>query len=430
MTDHDDQTAAGGPRARADRFDLADLPLWLVRGGMRAASLDAQLEAYCRQLHDRGFPVRRVLMGMNTLHPRYGMHTFLWRSDAGAIEYAAAEPDLVGRDVYRQSPVHHMRSRGVLDLRHRLDGSDDVAFPILAELRAAGLTDYAARIVPFDPAEAAAVAGRATTGPSMPADDEGLDGVFFSCATDRPGGFDDGELDQVLATLPFLALAVKARLTYDVATTVVETYLGEDAGHRVLTGAIARGSVETIRSVIWFSDLRGFTHLADGLAQDALIETLNDYLEAMARPVHDHGGQILKFLGDGLLANFALSGRDAATVCQDALAAARDLRRTIPILGDARRAAGKPVMEFGLALHLGDVLYGNVGACDRLDFTVIGPAVNEASRIQALCRPLDRDVLVSGSFQVLARAGDEFQALGEHALEGLARPCELFALRT
>ena len=169
------------------------------------------------------------------------------------------------------------------------------------------------------------------------------------------------------------------------AGTVLETYLGRDAGHRVLRGEIARGSAESIRAVIWFADLRGFTKLTDTLPREQVTATLDDYLEAMAAPVQARGGQVLKFMGDGLLATFDLTGHDEAAVCAEALAAASELRASFPSFNEARAVEGKPVMDFGLALHLGEVLYGNIGASDRLDFTVIGPAVNEASRIQALC---------------------------------------------
>ena len=180
--------------------------------------------------------------------------------------------------------------------------------------------------------------------------------------------------------------------------------------------------------------LRGFTKLTDILPRDTLITALDDYLEAMAQPVHDHNGQILKFMGDGLLATFDLTERDEQSVCADALKAAEELRRAFPAFNEDRQAAGKPVMDFGLALHLGEVLYGNIGASDRLDFTVVGPAVNEASRIQALCRPLERNVLISSTFQEIA--GPEIatagcgglESLGFHALRGVREPQELFTL--
>ncbi len=409
-------------------LDLERFALWLVERGLRGLPLDQQLAGYCQRLFDAGFPIRRAQMGMNTLHPRYGMHAFIWRPGAGAVQYAQRERAIVNHVTYLRSPVHYMRSRGVLDLRRRLDGGGPDEFYVFPELRAAGLTDYAARLVPFDPATSDAVAEETLKTGRPIAPDRALDGIFFSCATDRPEGFDDAQLAAALDPLPYLALAVKSRLTYDVANTVVETYLGKDAGHRVLTGQIERGSAESIRAVIWFSDLRGFTDLADRLPRRAMIEALDDYLEAMARPLRDNQGQILKFMGDGLLATFDLTGRDEAAVCRDALTAAGELRQAFPALNEARAAAGKPVMDVGLALHLGEVLYGNIGASDRLDFTVVGPAVNEASRIQALCRELDRNVLVSSAFHKAAGGPGALVSLGVQVLRGVRAPQELFTL--
>jgi adenylate cyclase len=396
---------------------------------MRGLPLEEQLAGYCHRIYDAGFPMKRAQMGMGTLHPRYGAHTFVWRPGAGAIEHTPRERTTLSRQGYLQSPVYYMRSRGILALRRRLDSGDPDEFALFPELRAEGLTEYAARVVPYDPAQAEAIAKESVTPGRPPVPGQALDGIFFSCATDRPEGFDDGQLSQVVQTLPYLALAVKSRLTYDVASTVIETYLGKDAGHRVLTGAIERGSAAAIRAVIWFSDLRGFTRLTDTLPRDGLIEMLNDYLEAMARPVHDNHGQILKFMGDGLLATFDLTARDEAAVCRDALKAAAELCSAFPAFNKGRKAAGKAVMDFGLALHLGEVLYGNIGASDRLDFTVVGPAVNEASRIQALCRSLERNILISRTFQEVACGGPgELQSLGFHALRGVREPQELFTL--
>ena len=181
--------------------------------------------------------------------------------------------------------------------------------------------------------------------------------------------------------------------------------------------------------MIWFADLRGFTRLADSVAPETLIETLNDFHEAMARPVIDNGGEILKFLGDGMLAIFDLTGRDAAAVCDRALAAAADLRRRFPELNAEREAAGKPAMAFGLALHMGEVLFGNIGAEERLDFTVVGPAVNETSRMQALCAELGHNVLVSRTVGDAVGTGDvRLRSLGAHTLRGVREPKELLTL--
>ena len=409
-------------------LDVEGFPLWLVERGMRGQPLGEQIATFCRRIYDAGFPMKRAQMGMYTLHPRYGSHTFVWRPEVEGIEHVPREHAVQCRDIYLKSPVHHMRSKGLLALRRRIDVEDPEEFLLFPELRAEGLVDYAAFIVPYDPSQVTALAKGAGASGDTPGPGGAIDGIFFSCATDRPEGFDAQQLDQVASMLPYLAICAKSRLTYDVASTVLETYLGRDAGRRVLTGAIERGSAEAIRAVIWFSDLRGFTKLTDSLPRDVLVATLNDYLEAMAEPVEAHHGQILKFMGDGLLATFDLTGRDDAEVCRDALAAAAQLRATLPGFNAAREAAGKPTMDFGLALHLGEVFYGNIGASERLDFTVVGPAVNEASRIQALCKDLDRSILASSSVRAVAGSDSGLESLGYHALRGVRAPQELFGL--
>lgn len=414
--------------SEAAPLNLDGLPQWLVEQGMLGLPVGEQIAGFCRKVFDAGFPMKRAQTGMYTLHPKYGSHTFLWRPGVEGTEHVPRERGVASQDIYLKSPVHYMRSRGLLTLRRRIDEGDPDEFNIFPELRAEGLVDYAAHLVPYDPDQVKTIAQALAAGGDPMSPEGSVNGIFFSCATDRRQGFDDGQLKQILQVLPYLALSVKSRLTYDVARTVLETYLGRDAGRRVLTGEIERGSSEAIRAVIWFADLRGFTRLTDSLPRDALVATLDDYLEAMAEPVHANNGQILKFMGDGLLATFDLTGRDQAAVCHDALAAAAELSAAIPGFNEAREAAGKPVMEFGLALHLGEVLYGNIGASDRLDFTVIGPAVNEASRIQALCKPLDRSILVSGTFQAAAGGARGLESLGLHELRGVREPQELYGL--
>ena len=404
-------------------LDLDGCGDWLVEQGLLGLPLEDQFGGFCDRLQSAGFDMARASMGMGTLHPRYGAQTYIWRA-GGRPEQSSGKPGVetlmrergaFRDDDFKQSPIFHMRSTGKVTLRRRLDRNAPLDFPILEDLRQQGMSDYAAHLVLFS---------------KIKESDEARSGVFFSCATARPGGFDDAHLAQVVALLPTFGLAIKSRTTYDIGRNVVETYLGRDAGDRVLTGAIDRGSVETISAVLWFCDLRGFTRVSDRLPGDELVETLDDYLELMAEPVHANHGQILKFLGDGFLATFDLTALDGEAVCRNALKAAAELHAAFPPFNEARQQAGKTVMDFGLALHLGDVHYGNIGARDRLDFTVIGPAVNEASRIQALCRPMQRNVLISASFHEIAcSCHGELQSLGFHALRGVREPQELFTLK-
>jgi len=411
----------------ASPLGLDGFPEWLVDRGLRGLPLEEQVDGFCRRVVEAGFPARRFNMLMGTLHPRHGARSYIWRPDGLTTgEFPRRRSDAES-EAYLRSPIHHLRSLGEVRLRRRLDTETPPEFPLLAELREAGMTDYVARLVPFDVGDVPAP--RAEGVVADPARPNPLQGIFFSAATDVPGGFDDGHLKQVADALPYLALAVKSRSTLDVARTLLETYLGADAGGHVLTGEIDRHSVQRIHAVIWFCDLRGFSSVASRVPQEELVEILDAYLEAMARPVLDHRGQILKFLGDGFLATFDLAQRRRESVCVDALAAASQLLEYFPRFNAERRAAGKKTLEFGVALHLGEVLYGNIGASERLDFTVVGSAVNEASRIEGMCRPLQRKVLVSQTFHEAAvSCGGRLVSVGVHALRGIREPQELFTI--
>ncbi len=224
-------------------------------------------------------------------------------------------------------------------------------------------------------------------------------------------------------------MAIKSERNYGMARTLLEVYLGKDAERRVLSGDIERGMVRSISAVLWYCDLQGFTKIADTTPPDELIKLLNDYFENMVEPIHGAGGQVLKFMGDGLMAIFELNNSDNADVCRLALDTVEETRRRIAVVNDERLAAGRPVTDFYVAMHLGDVQYGNIGYKDRLDFTVIGPAVNEVSRIEAMCRPLDQEVIVSSAFSKTAeKCQDRLVSLGRYALRGVRRPEELFTL--
>ena len=254
-------------------------------------------------------------------------------------------------------------------------------------------------------------------------------GIVYSFATDRKGGFSDDDTTLVQATLPALSLAMKAHAGHVIASGLLGTYLGEDAGRRVHAGSIMRGSVDNLRAVIWYADIRGFTTISDSTPGSVVVELLNDVFEILTASLRPRGGQVLKFIGDGMLAIFPFEDADRAETCRRALDAAIEAMGNIDALNAARAAAGAPFAPVDLALHLGEALYGNVGATDRLDFTVIGPAINEVARIEALCEPLGRAVLVSAEFVAGMTAADSrLESLGRHALRGVKEPKEIFAL--
>lgn len=408
-------------------LDLTGFADWLVEQGLRGVPLDEQVDGFCRRVVNAGFLARRFNMSIGTLHPRHGARSYVWRPTGLETENFPRRRNDEERAAYLRSPIYQLRTSREVGLRRRLDTGAPLDFPVLAELRDAGMTDYVARLVRFD----SAYPGTLRTGVVAEGIDQldPLQGIFFSCATDAPGGFDEGHLAQVGNALPYLALAAKSRSTLDVARTLLETYLGTDAGRRVLTGEIDRYSVHSIDAVIWLCDLRGFSAVANRVPQKELVEILDAHLELMARPVLDNQGQILKFMGDGFLATFDLSQRDRQAVCLDAVRAAGHLLETFPQFNADRRAAAKQTLDFGIGMHLGEVVYGNIGASERLDFTVVGSAVNEASRIEGMCRPLQRKVLMSNTFHEAAvGCGGRMISVGFHALRGIREPQELFTI--
>ena len=264
-------------------------------------------------------------------------------------------------------------------LRRRLSAATKDEFAWLSDLYAEGVTDYVAIISRF---AADSVIGE-------------MDGVYSSWATKAPGGFSDDQIATLKRLVPYLALAIKSVALVRMTGTLMETYLGRDAGQRVLGGRILRGVADRIDAVVWFSDLRGFTRITDTAPEQA-IPLLNDYSDVIVSAIHEHGGDVLKLIGDGTLAIFTAA--DRAQACTAALSAAIATREGIVALNKRRQADGEPVTDMYLGLHVGDVFLRQCRGRERLDFTVIGPAVNEASRIAAMCRSVDQPVLMSSAF--------------------------------
>ena len=370
------------------------------------------LDRFCERLVEAGLPLHRVMIGIDTLHPILDGRTFEWRDDLeaiAAIDYQRGA-DANGMDNFTKSPFYHLWEARQPVLRRRLDDSYRMGeFPILDELIQGGATDYLAVLCFLGDA---AQLGE-------------IDCVYSSWATRHPGGYSDTQAAALERLVPALAAAILgASLSYT-SGTLMRTYLGRDAGDRVLGGHIERGAAERIRATIWYSDLRGFTRIADTAPPDQTLALLNDYADCVVTAVQAHGGQVLKFIGDGILAIFDL--KECGDACSCALGAAHDAMEAMAALGARREKQGLPVTGLYLALHVGEVLYGNIGSRDRLDFTVVGPAVNEAARICAMCRGLERDVIVSAAFAEASGASrDRLVSLGRYALRGVRRPQELF----
>jgi len=397
----------------ADPASLFASSRWITERALAGASEAALVEGLVACLTELGLALSRVTVYIDTLHPVVGGRGFIWQRGVGVEPREFGRSDANVDAYWRKSPHYHLLQSGAPSLRRRILPGDNNPreFPVLDDVAAAGMTDYMAYLTRF---------GETVTIGEM-------DCVYSSWATDRPEGFSDDDVAALDGLVPPLAAAIMHSTVARIAETLVETYLGRDAGRRVLKGAIARGTADKIRAVLWFSDLKGFTRLVDSQPPKSIMPLLNDYADVLVSAIHQQGGQVLKFIGDGLLATFETG--DTVEDCRRALAATEDAFRRAAALKARRAAANLPTTGFYLALHVGDVFYGNIGSADRLDFTVIGPAVNEVTRINGMCRALDQDLVLSSAFaEAAGPARDRLVGLGRYALRGVARPQELFTL--
>lgn len=399
-------------KARDDGVEALDAPdrvgwdthpviHWLMTEGRKTVEPKDFLEGFASQLRAAGIDVTRMTTGVPILHPQMFSFSGLWQLGKGVSErrYRADEGPSSSLD---NSPIRI--AYGGEPVRCRLTGpAGEGEFPILADLRREGITDYIVLPVPFADGTSKAL----------------------SLATRRSGGFSDDDIALFEAMTPAVSFNLEVQALRRVARTLLDTYVGRQAGGRVLDGQIRRGMGETIRAVIWLCDLRGFTGLSESLARDALIEMLNQYFGPMGDAVEANGGEVLKFIGDAMLAIFPV-GDDEAAACGRALAAARTAQDALAETNRHRTAMGLQAIDYGLALHVGDVMYGNIGSDTRLDFTVIGPAVNLTARIESMCKDLDRSLLLSADF--VRASGIAAAPLGEFALKGVGARQPIYAL--
>ncbi|KLK93654.1 adenylate cyclase [Microvirga vignae] len=398
-----------------DAARMAGLTRWVMEAGLNGMMEQEILHGFCNRLVEAGLPVSRVNMIIDTLHPVYEGRAFRWRKNQAdiepVVEYGRTHEGEAAEN-WRRSTYYHLFHTGDDMLRRRIGPEHPVDFVVLDELRGEGQTDYLALAHRF--------AAEGSIGE--------MDCVYSSWTTDVASGFSDDHVSLLRDLALPLALAVKCASLARITETLVTTYLGRDAGRRVLSGRIARGVTDRIRAILWFSDLRGFTHVTETAEPEQIIPFLNDYAEAIVSSIHDAGGDVLKLIGDGILAIF--TAEDPVQACRCALEAEKSMRARISTLNKERTCRNLPVADAYLALHIGEVFYGNIGSQDRLDFTVVGPAVNEVSRIAALCHSVERDVLASSAFFSAASESDRagLVSVGRYALRGVERPQELFTL--
>jgi adenylate cyclase len=395
-------------------FDPIPLHAWLIDAGLASLPVGELLDSFCRRLVAAGVPLTRGFLSTATLHPQRRANSVTWQN--GAIveetEFGYAYMHTPG---WQASPFRHMLETRTRRLHRRLVGEGALLdFPVLAEFRAAGHTEWLALTYGF--------------GTALDHRKGSQLGVVSSWATDRAGGWRESELAAVEELVGTLALAVQVSGTQATTRDVLATYLGTDAADRVLAGHVRRGSVGRFAAVILYADLRGFTDFAEVTAPEEVTRRLNGYFDCMGEALATSGGEILKFLGDGVLAVFLpRDGGGKPAVAAAALAAAQEILARVAALNEAEAAAGRPALAIDIALHEGDVTYGNVGTAERLDFTAIGPAVNEATRLEGLCKALGRNLLISDSFVLAAPAlRPQLQSLGRHRLRGVRKPREVF----
>ena len=393
--------------------EIAELAAWIAKAGLVGKPETDLVGGFCERAAGFGLPLVRAMVFIDTLHPVHEGRLFRWdrgKPSATLAEYGRSnEGEAAER--WRASPFYRLLESGESLLRRRVDGDGDPEFPIFSDLRTAGVTEYLAIVMRF---ASDGVIGE-------------MDCVYSQWLTDRPGGFDDSEVAALKRLAPFLGLAVKSASLARIAETLVQTYLGRDAGRRVLNGKIARGVSEKIEAVLWFSDLRNYTRISDTSPPEHIIPMLDDYADAIVSAVHKFDGDVLKLIADGILAIFPAADRAGASAA--ALNAAKKARRAVAELNARRGGEGLPTTDMYLGLHIGEVFYGNIGSKERLDFTVIGPAVNEVSRIAAMCRSVDQPLLMSAPFAASVASPDyPLVSVGRFALRGVGRAQELFTL--
>ena len=383
--------------------DIRSVLDWLADGARSGATSEAVLAELCQRLVECGIPLWRVAVFVNTLHPDIMGRSFVWQ----------ARVERVGVERFVRYPGHRRVSAAVPSWpstntrqpirRHLADSNCPDDFAILHDLRAEGVTDYVAFPLLF------------------------TDGAIHvaTWSTQQPGGFTAKQFSDLESVIAPLARVAEIRALRRTAENLLDTYVGHQTGEKILAGKIRRGHIEAIRAAIWLSDMRAFTTLSERLPPQELIDLLNRYFGAQVPAILDHGGEVLKFMGDGLLAIFPIADdADADAVCRRALAGALEVRTRIAEL--PRKVENEEAIRFGLALHAGEVMYGNIGGGNRLDFTCIGPAVNLAARLEKVASKIGETIVASADF-----AGyfpDEFTRLGEFPVAGFAAPQVVFGL--
>ena len=387
----------------ATAYSDSDVLHWLTNDAREERFIDNIFAEMCIRLQRAGIPLKRATLHVVIQHPQWLGAKIMWADGMREPEMTRADHDVRGRPQYIGSPVSEIHD-GATEVRENLttDPALGRQHAVYDEMRAMGLTDYVAWPLYH------------TLGKRH----------VVTFATDRASGFDEAQIASLLKLVPVLALVSEIRVKNRLARTLLETYVGSHASELILAGATRRGTGTTVHAAIMICDLRDFTKISDNWPRDDVIDLLNGYFDAMSEPIARHGGEILKFIGDGLLAIFPL---DQPEACANLLRAVTEARQAMIELNKKTGEAGHAPLNYGIGVHVGDVMYGNIGSTTRLDFTVIGPAVNMASRLEALTKQLGKNVLLSRAFADLVKSDFDLERVGEYAVRGFNDPIELFA---
>jgi len=385
---------------------------WLLGEGWNIPCPQELVRQLGLRMMAAGIPIYRLRVNIRTLHPQHIGTVYTWLLDREEIHEYSITPEVLEQERYINSPFAAIFD-GAGGIRSRLDLSGvDLKYPLLEELRDEGATDYVAMPLVFSDGRINAI----------------------TLATKRPGGFSTTELEITYGMLPVLERVMELHATRRTAQTILETYLGPQTGQRVLEGQIRLGDGQDIYAVIWFSDMRGSTALADRMARPDYLNLLNAYFDCMAGSILNHGGEVLRFLGDAVLGIFPIDADTSQPqlcskhtgACTRSLKAAHEAMKKMEELNEGRRKQGEPDLGYGIALHLGELMYGNIGVGQRLDFTAIGAAVNETARLEDMCRALHKPILISAELARLVP--NQLISLGVHGFRGVREPHEIFTL--
>ncbi len=388
---------------------------WVVSQGLTGLPENDLIRGFCERCRAEGLDISRSIVFIDTLHPIFEGRGFRWNdtesNEADRFEYGPTNEGDAARN-WRGSVFFHMLEHGHDEMLLDLADHPTLGFTMLPELAEKGHRHFLAFVHRFG--ESGALGQ--------------MDCFYSYWLTRRASGFKENELAALRDLVPALGLAIKSAQQVDIARTLGRVYLGRDASEQVLRGKISRGVTERINSVLWFSDLRGSTAISETSSPDEIIPFLNDYAQAAIDAIHEAGGDVLKLIGDGVLAMFTSENLSHAK--RAALRAEHRFRQNMITLNARRCAEGRPITSAYVGLHVGEVFYGNIGHDDRLDFTVVGPAVNEVSRIASMCRSVDRELLISSAFHGgLDAAGQRYLvSTGRFALRGIGRTQDLYTL--